>query len=315
MNAYCTIISPDYLPFARTLHRSLQKWQPGTAFHVLVTGPEESLPDELAGDITINTLSQLNGTSLCDELIGKYGRGGDPLRWAIKPVYLDYLLTRYEKVVYADCDIHFFADPSFILQELEGHSILLSPHHGLTDPFEDEQSFRMNFTAGLYNAGFIAVTRQAASTLKWWAAACLSRMERDPANGYFDDQRYLDAVPAIDDQAVILRHRGCNLGSWNIRSCPRSLVNGSVMISNRYPVVFVHFNKETLQQILNRNDALLRPFLDEYIRLLHQNGYDLLKNLPDIPVKKYDSALYTFKHKIRLRTRLKRFFHRLAEKL
>jgi hypothetical protein len=245
----------------------------------------------------------------------KYGPSGDSLRWALKPVFLNYLLNNLEDVVYIDCDVHFYANPAFLFDELKDHPLLLSPHWASTDPMLNEEKFMMNFQAGIFNAGFIGVSKKGQHAMAWWAEACAYAISREMAKGFFVDQRYLDIMPVLVEDAKILRHKGCNIGSWNIDSCKRSVVNGRVMINNEFPVVFIHFNQETVKHILNNNDSLLKPYLDEYTELLRQNGFDLLKNFDKIPVAKYENTFYTFKHQLRLRTRLKRFLYKLAEKL
>lgn len=313
MNAFCTIISPSYLPFAKALQQSLQKNAPGVSFHVLIAGTGE-LPAATEG-MHLNSLHELEGMGLAKDIESKYGKDGDSLRWAIKPVYISFLLQRYSKVIYVDCDIHFAGNAAFLFDELEGHSLLLTPHWADTDPGKNEEEFLMNFRTGLYNAGFIGAGTQAQQTLQWWAQACLFNMSRSPEQGLFDDQRYLDLVTVTDEKVKILRHRGCNLGSWNITSNRRSMSGGKVVINENYPVVFIHFNKETIRQVLNKNDALLQPYLDEYSSRLAASGFDLFKNYSELPAKMYDTSFYAVKHKLRIRTRLKRFFYKLAEKL
>lgn len=314
MNTFCTIISPDYLAFAKTLYQSLNKFIPGASLNVLLTGNSSFDIGTIPDGIIFTNPGDLNST-LLNDLRNKYEHKSEGFRWSLKPVYIAYLLGKYEKVIYIDCDVHFVSDMSFLFDELGDSSLLLTPHWANPDPFADEIKFMMNFQAGLYNAGFIGATSKALPTLHWWAVACLYAISSNMTNGYFFDQRYLDLVPILDKDAKILRHQGCNIGSWNMMSCKRSIKNGGVVINEVFPVVFIHFNKETITQVLNKNDALLRPYLDEYINHLKENGLDLLQKLNDLPVEKYDSNLYGIKHKTRLRTRLKRFFYKLAEKL
>ena len=93
------------------------------------------------------------------------------------------------------------------------------------------------------------------------------------------------------------------------------MVNGRLLINREFEPVFIHFTKDTIANILNRNDALLKPYLDEYIQLLSENGFNLLKNQENLSPGRYSSGVYKLKHSLRLRTRLKRFLYKLAEKL
>ena len=140
-------------------------------------------------------------------------------------------------------------------------------------------------------------------------------MERNDKEGLFDDQRYLDLVPIIDENARLLRHRGCNLGSWNMHQNKRSLVNNEVMINGTYPVVFVHFNHDTIWHILNGNDHLLQPYFEEYEKTFATTGNDLQTYIKSLKDWKDLDIVHKLKHKTLIRTRLKNWLFRLSQKL
>lgn len=314
MHTFCSIITADYLPFAKTLLSSLKKYDTAATLHVLVINGIITSEDT---SLRITTMQDITAAALFQLVEKKYAHTNpDHLRWALKPVYLHYLLEKgFDKVIFTDPDLFFTGDYHFLLNELDKQAILLSPHHTVADPMQDEANFLMSFRIGLYNAGFIAASVSGKPALQWWANACAYNIKQDTAAGLYDDQKYLDMMPVLFDNTSIIRHPGCNLGSWNMQTCKRSLSNGKLVINETYEPIFIHFNRETITQVMNRNDELLRPALDEYIQLLAANGFDLLKNLDNLPLHTYDSALYSIKHKLRLRTRLKRFFYRLADKL
>ena len=182
MKAFCTIISPDFLPFAKCLYTSLSRYDATVHLHVLLTS-ENKKPGAIEG-ISFYSLNDIESGFL-NELIKKYEGINDNLRWSLKPVFLLHLLQRSEKVIYVDADIHFFGDYGFLFDMLELHSFLLTPHFASLDPFEKEDKFMMNFLVGLYNAGFVAVNRKAVSSLKWWLKACLYNTADDTSNGFF----------------------------------------------------------------------------------------------------------------------------------
>lgn len=315
MNCFCTIISPDYYPFARTLYQSLAAYMPDALLHILIVGDHLPPLADKNENIILNRVEELAGHGLSASIRKKYGETDNIIRWALKPAYISSLLGEYEKVIYLDCDLFFAANASFLFGELEGAAILLSPHGISSSPMDDPDNIAMNTRTGLFNAGLIGASRTGQPLLEWWAAVIMQRMERNESLGLFDDQRYLDMLPVMDEKVRILRHKGCNLGSWNIHSNPRSLVQGNLFLNESDPLTFIHFNQETIQQILNRNDALLLPYYETYRASLLENGFDLQKNMETLPLKKYESAAYQFKHKLRLRTRLKKWLFQLAKKI
>lgn len=67
----------------------------------------------------------------------------------------------------------------------------------------------------------------------------------------------------------MLRHRGCNVAGWNVQDSRRTLgPDGSILINDVWPLVFVHFNRFTIRAILNGTDPLLSPLLKVYEEVL-----------------------------------------------
>jgi hypothetical protein len=87
------------------------------------------------------------------------------------------------------------------------------------------------------------------------------------------------------------------------------------MINRQFEPIFIHYTRETIVNILNRNDRLLYPYLEEYIQGLKNEGFDLLKHYDELDFSKYNSFYLKLKHKLLIRTRLKKIFFNLARKL
>ena len=311
MQTFCTIITAKHLTFAKTLFSSLDKRSPGTALQVLVVDKNKF---SSSANFIIHQTDTIIVHPFLKKIEAKYAHtNSDHFRWALKPVFISYLLKEgFSKVIFVDPDLYFVSDFTFLFDELETSNVLLTPHWANMNPVENEENLFAVLRGGLYNAGFIGVNQKGFKAINWWTEMCHYKMERRQDLGIYDDQKYLDMLPVQFDGVHILKHQGCNLASWNIDTCKREMINGKLMINKLYEPVFIHFAKDTIVNILNRNDALLKPYLDEYSAVLQKEGVDLLK---DTDHSKFDSSIYAVKHKLRLRTRIKRFFFRLAEKL
>ncbi|MGQ0737756.1 MAG: hypothetical protein ACT4OJ_01735 [Bacteroidota bacterium] len=314
MITICTIITADYLPVARVLCASIQKNNPGTGLHVLVIGEHNFSSEQY---FTLISLNQLREAEFYKEIEKKYAHTNpDVFRWALKPVLVGYLLQQgYEKVIFADPDLYFVNKFDFLFDLLDSYAVLLTPHWADLDIISSEDSVMSVLRNGLFNAGFVAASQKGLPAIHWWAGMCHYKTEKRSDLGIYDDQKYLDMLPVQFENVHILKHQGCNLASWNIQTCKREMVEGKLLINRQFEPVFIHFAKDTIINILNRNDVLLRPYLDEYISALAENGFNLLKNLDNFSPGKYDTVTYRLKHKLRLRTRLKRFLFKLAEKI
>jgi len=268
MNHFCTITTYDHLYKVLALRDSLVKYDTNVLFHVmLVDGP----PPETKNDsIKAYTLVDLDKDETANSIVSKYKKQKDKLRWSLKPSFLKFLLTQegVERVIYLDNDLFFFNNYSFLFEQLVDHAFLFTPHYYDRSPEYHQNWLEANFRAGLFNAGFIGVNRSAANTLQWWAECCLYRCKKSAFRGTFDDQKYLDLIPVMREDAMILRHQGCNVAEWNRFVCVRELVNGQVMINGKWPVVFIHFNNTTIREIMDGTEPLLQGFFNQYLESL-----------------------------------------------
>ncbi|MBS1654839.1 MAG: hypothetical protein JSU05_08345 [Bacteroidetes bacterium] len=313
MNTFCTIINKAYLPYARVLFNSIASAYPGAILQVLVTDIDETVSIQSKPDgITLLPGEEVLKTEISKKIYQKYaGTNTDHLRWALKPVFLLYLLNKgFDKVIFIDPDMYFTGNSSFLFNELDSHNILLAPHNSIIDPLIYEDGLFAVLRNGLFSGGFVGANQNGKKALTWWAEVCHYKIAESKELGLFVDQKYLDLFPLIDSSTTWLKHPGCNLENINSSTQKRELVNGKVKINKAYDPVFIHFTKDTITNIENGNDAALQPFLAEYKEQLIAEGYDK-PVAPGIPV----SVVYTIKRRLLLRTRLKRFFFRLAEKL
>lgn len=281
MRAFCTIITLDFLPFAKTLFQSIRKFDKDVDLIALVVDSQE-IPPTL--DFEILTPNHLCEFELVKRIFNTYSQKPNELRWSLKSVLMIHLLMsrKYDQVFFVDHDICFYSDFRFLYQELDGHPFLLSPTWGCTDPKISELYFSLLLTDGLFNAGFIGATESGLDTLYWWSESCLHACERDNSRGLYDDQAYLNLFPILSPKSKIIRHRGCNVAEWNRFENIRSLTSeGALMINGTYPLVFIHFSN---LGYLVEHDPLLVPYLERYEIDLNRNGY---KGSLLSPAKKY----------------------------
>jgi hypothetical protein len=274
MYHFCTITTADHLYKTLALYDSIMAIDSAAYMHVLCI---DALPASLPqGNITFYTPDRLSHIPFAKAIISKYSSSQDKLRWSLKPVFLHYLLDeKTEKAVYADNDMYFFDDYVFLFDLLDTYDFLLTPHHYPRDPTKEQNWLEANFKAGLYNAGFIGVGKTAIPHLQWWAGCCAYRCEKNLLRGTFDDQKYLDLIPVMDDKAHIIRHKGCNVAEWNKATISRSEKNGKIFLDEKYPLVFVHFNGTTIQAIKKGEEPLLKNSLSIYLHNLKQHKQDI----------------------------------------
>lgn len=208
---------------------------------------------------------------------------GDKLRWALKPVYMKHLLEKgYDKVIYCDNDIFFYASPEDLFARLDGSDLLLTPHFYAAGPSPQPNWFEATFRIGLYNAGFVGISKRGIAILDWWAGCCLYNVKKAFRRGLFDDQKYLDLAPVLFDNVEIVKDKGYNLAGWNCRNY--NIVRGAdgQVEADGSRLVFIHFAALSMSAFAAADHPLHAEY-KQYLSALqrHFPGFAAEKNKLD----------------------------------
>jgi len=240
--AVVTIVSNNYLHYARTLMQSVALHHPDAQRYCVIVDRDLTPGQELAAEFDAIALSALK-LPHGDEFYFQYTIL--ELNTAVKPWALEYLLELgHRQVLYIDPDIRLYQPLTEVNDLLDGGAALvLTPH--LLAPNDDDRSpgdldIRV---AGTYNLGFCALSAQpsARAFLRWWQGKLARDCVVDKAVGIFVDQSWVDLTPGMFDQVAVLRHPGYNVAYWNlaqraVTETPQGfLVNGQ-------PLRFFHFS-------------------------------------------------------------------------
>ena len=296
MTAACTIISPNYLAFARVLAASYLRHHRDHRFFVLIVAdlgdraPFAAEPFETVMLPEIGLLD-LRGEAMKYDIL--------ELNTNVKPAFLRYLFRTAEldQLVYLDPDICVYSPLTPVWEALSGGAIAaLTPH--LTTPLADdrtpsEQDMLYN---GTYNLGFVAFRRcpEADRLLAWWDDRCLSAGFSEGRTGLFVDQKWMNLAPGLFEGVALLRDAGCNMAYWNLHE--RSLTGNSAspMVENKsgaaVPLRFFHFSgieagkAGSLSRHTNRYNLEQRPDLQvlfsEYKEAVLKAADAVLTRLP-----------------------------------
>ena len=244
MIAACTIVSPNYLPFARTLAQSYLRHHPDHSFFVLLVADvhdKEIFLHEPFNAVLMNELPLPNIKCLAMryDLL--------ELNTNVKPTLMKFLLARYEldALIYLDPDIYIYNPLAPILEMFRSSDIVLTPH--LTSPLPDDASSpieREILYNGTYNLGFIGVKRSSESIqmLDWWEARCLREAFSEGRSGLFVDQKWINLVPGIFEGIGICRDLGCNMAYWNLDERTLSCSDAGYLVNETAPLRFFHFS-------------------------------------------------------------------------
>jgi hypothetical protein len=247
VNKFVTISTLTHLYKTAALAESLARYG-----HELEVWLIDELPAQFAFQIPkscqLRSIDQLQKDRLTP-LFSRFKRHSDQLRWSLKSVVLEQaLLDGADTAIYLDNDQYFIHSPASILAAFQQHSILLTPHFYPIDPNRRGGNwFEASYQVGVYNAGFIGVRKDAISFLNWWFNCCTYSVRKSYFRGLFDDQKYLDAVPAFFPKVYIHEAPTWNFAAWN-DWVPEINWDGNQLKIGATPIVFVHFATLTLEQ-------------------------------------------------------------------
>ena len=221
----CTIVSNNYLAYARVFTRSFLEQHPdGKVYVLIVDKPDPSLRYEAEPFEAV--LVESLGIPCFPHYSFRYSIL--ELNTAVKPWFLLYLHRTggYDRMCYFDPDILVLGDLSEIYERLGESDVLLTPH--ITAPIEDDRtpSERDFLLSGIYNLGFLGVSfnQRTLRFLDWWHRRLYRECLHAVDQGLFVDQRWMDFAPAFLPRAVVHRDPGCNVAYWNLMH--RTLVRG-----------------------------------------------------------------------------------------
>ena len=288
--AIFTIVSNNYLHYARTLLQSVGEHHPECARFCVIVDKDHGHAEQHANEFTLIGMKELELPDF-DKFIFRYSIL--ELNTAVKPWAFEHLLANgYSEVVYIDPDIRLFAPMDDLFELLEGASDIVITPHLLAPLTDDKTPSELDIRrAGTYNFGFCALRRGSnpSAFLKWWQQKLVFGCVVDLDRGIFVDQSWIDLVPGLFASVSILRHPGYNVAYWNLaqrkfeREADGWLVNGQPLIffhfsgfDAEYPEPFSkHQNRFTLERMGVEKEIVL-----EYANRLIENGCRSIRKLP-----------------------------------
>lgn len=266
MRYYCTYFDHHYLPQGLVLYESLRRH--GAPFRLWVLCLDQLCYDALAQvnlpDVTMVALTELEYGN--EELLAaKRNRSLIEYYFTLTPAWPLYLLSRFKEIellTYLDSDLFFFSDPAPLFDEIGPNSVGIIAHHFAP-------RVRWMECYGRYNVGWLTFRRdgQGMACLQWWRDRCLEwcydRCEADR----FADQKYLNQWPDLFSDVHEVRHKGANLGPWNVSNYALRAQEDRVLVDEE-PLVFFHFQgfKRISRRLFDSNLAGYKVSLAEVLR-------------------------------------------------
>ena len=241
IRAACTIVSLNYLPFARTLCDSFLEFHPDCTFYVLLV---DRLPEGLNVSHEKFELVLVEDLGIPEFESVAFRYGMLELNTNVKPTFLKRILSGgVDQLIYLDPDILVCSALDPVYTALTDNGIVVTPHctsPNVGNPYLEVLLLR----DGVFNLGFIAVSKNADTErfLDWWEHRCLTLGYNERSTGLFLDQKWINLVSCYFDSVHILKHPGCNVAYWNLHERSLEKKGSSWVVNGTAPVVFFHFS-------------------------------------------------------------------------
>jgi hypothetical protein len=298
MNVAFTIVAKNYFSFAITLADSIKKEQPELPFYILLVDAKEGLDEKYFAQYNIVTSTEIG---IADFLPMAFKYNVTEFSTAVKPFFIDYLFNRkkFDKVIYFDPDIYLYQSPATIFNELDNHSVIITPHILLMEENYTGNALENEFLfSGIYNLGFIALSNTAKTNLfiQWWKKRLADFCYGDRMDSLHVDQKWIDFIPSFFTQKELLisKHLGYNIAYWNIHERNITINDKDISVSFttdptvRNPLIFLHFsglnpvniysNKQCPAIDINKYPAW-KKLIEEYSAMVINNNYSNLLKL------------------------------------
>ncbi|WP_337099015.1 hypothetical protein [Paenibacillus sp. YIM B09110] len=233
---FCSVTTNNHIGFAVMMASSIRNYYPKAKIvlclveeNTTLLTPYMSLFDEVI-------LAKNLGFPQFYRHIFKHSEMEGPC--SCKARLMQFAFKRYpseSKYIYMDTDIMLFGDISELINALDVHPIILTPHNFIPIP--------LIIRHGVFNAGMFAVrkSRAARRFLRWWAKKLDTRCYLDVDKGLNADQKWLDYVPKRFG-GYIFPHPGYNVGPWNLNERIITISDSGVFLVNGEPLKAFHFS-------------------------------------------------------------------------
>lgn len=245
-----TSASYNYLDRARVLFETVREFHPEWEIWFCLSDEE---PPGFIFDPAhegIDRVIKLRDLPIDEPLAWAFEHDIVELCTAVKGPCMELMLRDgVDKVVYLDPDIALFGRLDEVLEVLDRHSAVLTPH--LVTPEVGREAIMDNeigaLKYGVYNLGFAAVSNTEAGRAfaAWWSDRLVAFCFDEPENGLFTDQKWCNHAPVFFPELAVLRHKGYNVASWNLSQRPVVIGPDGRITAGGDPLRFFHFTKVT----------------------------------------------------------------------
>lgn len=279
-----TSVTSNYIPKARVLAKSVKKHHPEAVFFLILS---DAKPDWLGSDEPFDHVVTADELPIPNFRSWVFKHSLVEMCTAVKGPAFQYIRDTHnaDKIIYFDPDIAVFSRQDDLLELLDTHGVVLTPHQAVpeTDARAVVDNEICSLKHGVFNLGFLALNTAITdgnAFLDWWSARLYRHCYDDIPGGLFTDQRWIDLAPCFFDGIHVLRRPNFNVATWNLthRTVTGSMKDGIYV--NDQPLRFYHFSGfdsgdfAVMLGVYGNKNKTLNEMKDWYIRSIKEMGQE-----------------------------------------
>lgn len=302
-----TIATTGYLPQAMVMAKSVKRHMP--EIKVIICIVEEKLPQHTKGlsacfDEII--LAKNLGVPNFYQFIFQYNQfeGAN----ACKAQLLLHLLETHQKtnyLIFLDSDTKVFGPFNELSEYLKLNEIIFSPHFIRFNRKKPFTHLGTVHRSGIFNTGYLALKRghESDKFLQWWAKILLKHCYKDPQQGLWNEQKWLDLAPGLFNYYV-QTDPGYNVGPWNFHERLLTVDDNGQYLANGKPLRLFHFSgvysnyfNSKMKQTDHNQKSLINALKKQYLQEVSEAAKGL-------NAKSWSYGCFTNGHSINKESRL-----------
>ncbi len=165
--------------------------------------------------------------------------------WSLSAYSIKYIFDKYgvRNCVYLDSDLYFYSDPALLYSDLDGKSVLITPHNYAAE-------YDQTSTSGKFCVQFMYFENSVDGrrVLNWWADRINEECPATLSSGKFGDQKYLDDWESrFMNEVKVCTNIGCGVAPWNFCKYDVEKMSNAYYVTEHYtgirsPLFFIHFH-------------------------------------------------------------------------
>lgn len=260
MTNFCTLFDHNYLSRGLVMYESLKDHcSEDFTLYILATDDiaYKWLCENPHENVIVNSMADIKGFYPVLKRLEEE-RTRTEFNWTLSSFSIQFFLKKYNlpSLTYLDADLCFYSDPKVLFYELNGESVIITPHN--YTPRYDQST-----TSGRYCVQFMYFKNDASGNevLEWWRSQCEESCPGKYTDGKFGDQKYLDDwLSRFPNKVHEEKHMGCGIAPWNVQQFEIEKMDNDFVITNKITklkaeLMFYHFHG--IKEFVNSNQTLI----------------------------------------------------------